>query len=146
MFSMHDGLNRKGEINGLVLYLRSPSLFHAILCLSQSLISGLPCPSDTRKCPMYCFSGRLRLLRISSASGWQLYILYNLFANGLIVLFLICLIIRWEQRLQCKVPTWALYVPLYNPVIHVYNQKSILLYYVHRYKLDKAPLSLMTHA
>lgn len=59
---MHDSLNRKEELSGPVLYLRSPSLFHAILCLSQSLISGLPCPSAAREHPTYRFSGRLRLL------------------------------------------------------------------------------------
>lgn len=59
---MHDSLNRKEELSGPVLYLKSPSLFHAILCLSQSLISGLPCPSAAREHPTYRFSGRLRLL------------------------------------------------------------------------------------
>lgn len=34
----------------------------AILCLSQSLISGLPHPSVAREHPKYGFSGRLRLL------------------------------------------------------------------------------------
>lgn len=49
-------------LSGPVLYLSSRSLFDAILSSSQSLISGLPHPSDAREHPTYPFSGRLRLL------------------------------------------------------------------------------------
>lgn len=58
-------LNRKEDfllqLSGPVLYLRSRSLFDAILSLSQSLISGLPHPPAAREHPTYPFSGRLRL-------------------------------------------------------------------------------------
>lgn len=53
---------RKEELSGPALYLRSRSLFDAILSLGQSLISGLPHPSAAREHPTYPFSGRLRLL------------------------------------------------------------------------------------
>lgn len=53
---------RREERSGPALYLRSRSLFDAILSLSQSLISGLPHPSAAREHPTYPFSGGLRLL------------------------------------------------------------------------------------
>lgn len=50
------------QLSGLVLYLRSRRLFHAILTLSQPLISGLPHPPAARDHPTDSFSGKLSLL------------------------------------------------------------------------------------
>lgn len=50
------------QLSGSVLYFRSRSLFHAILTLSQPLISGLPHPSAVREHPTYSYSGKLSLL------------------------------------------------------------------------------------
>lgn len=47
-----------------VLYSRCTSVFDAILCFSQALISGQPQASAAKERPMYPFSGRMKLLSL----------------------------------------------------------------------------------